>query len=48
LQTGIALGSPVQHQTFANSTAYRYYKLIQTAGTTSESPYLMETEFRIG
>jgi hypothetical protein len=33
---------------FSNSTDYRYYKLRQTAGTTSSSPFLIEIEFRIG
>ncbi|UCI17572.1 hypothetical protein FJ970_20970 [Mesorhizobium sp. B2-1-8] len=30
-----------------NSTAYRYYRLRQTAGTTSNIPWLEEIEFRI-
>lgn len=37
----------ISHVTFANSTAYRYYKLRQTAGTTSSGPFLLEIEFRI-
>lgn len=45
---GGVTGSPnPQHQTFANTTAYRYYKLRQTSGTTSSGPWILETEFRI-
>lgn len=31
----------------ANTTAYRYYRLRQTSGSTSSSPWLQEIEFRI-
>lgn len=44
------LGSSVG-QTIAtlsgNVTSYRYYRMLQTAGTTSSSPYLREVEFLI-
>ncbi len=30
-----------------NTSAYRYYKLLQTAGVTSSGPYLQEIEFKI-
>lgn len=33
--------------TFSNSTAYRYYKLLQTAGTTSSANYTREIQFKI-
>jgi hypothetical protein len=41
-------GATVTAFTFTNSTAYRYYKLRQTSGTTSSSPWLIEIEFRVG
>lgn len=48
LDTGFTLGGfRVQERTFANSTAYEYHRLVQTAGTTSGTPYLMELELRI-
>lgn len=48
LSTGISLGvSANQVVTFANSTAYRYYKLRQTAGTTSSIPFFVEMIFKI-
>lgn len=31
-----------------NVTAYRYYRLLQTAGQASSGPYLYEFEFKIG
>ncbi|WP_197507476.1 hypothetical protein, partial [Mesorhizobium sp. AA23] len=40
-------GLCVETVTFSNSTSYRYYKLRQTSGTTSSTPWLMEIEFRI-
>lgn len=39
-------GAWVTAFTFTNSTGYRYYKLRQTAGTTSSSPWLMEVDLR--
>lgn len=48
LGSSFALGSiGPQHVTFSNTTAYRYYKLRQTAGTTSSAPWFLEIEFRI-
>ncbi|RWA64409.1 MAG: discoidin domain-containing protein [Mesorhizobium sp.] len=44
---GVTNSPNPQHQTFANSTAYRYYKLRQTSGTTSSGPWILELEFRI-
>ncbi|RVD68614.1 MAG: hypothetical protein E5V62_02955 [Mesorhizobium sp.] len=41
-------GLCVETVTFSNSTSYRYYKLRQTSGTTSSTPWLMEIEFRLG
>jgi hypothetical protein len=32
----------------ANTTGYRYYKALQTAGATNDTPWLWEIEFRIG
>lgn len=40
-------GLCVETITFSNSTSYRYYKLRQTSGTTSSTPWLLEIEFRI-
>ncbi|TJW14457.1 MAG: hypothetical protein E5W82_10805 [Mesorhizobium sp.] len=40
-------GAVIQNVSWANSTAYRYYKLRQTAGTCSGSPWLVEIEFKI-
>ncbi len=42
-------GSATQTQTElnGNTTAYRHYRLYQTSGTTSGSPYLREVEFKI-
>lgn len=45
LDTGNAY--KLQKRTVANTTAYRYYQLIQTSGTTS-TPTILEIEFRIG
>lgn len=33
--------------TFSNSTSYRYYKLRQTSGSTSSTPWLLEIDFKI-
>jgi hypothetical protein len=41
------LGLPNPVYTFTNSTAYRYYQLRQTAGTTTSTPWLLETQFRV-
>ena len=49
LLTGFTLGgatSPVEY-TYTNTTGYRYYKLIQTGGTTSGSDWVQEIEFKI-
>lgn len=49
LATGMTLGGAVE-TTYSgmsgNTTAYRYYKLIQTAGTTSSSPWIRECWFK--
>lgn len=49
LLTGINLGNGAATNTysFSNSTGYRYYKLYQTAGNTSATPWLQEIEFKI-
>jgi Tfp pilus assembly major pilin PilA len=49
LATGLTLGGAIR-TTYAvtNTTAYRYYKLIQTGGTTSSSPWLREIWFKLG
>lgn len=49
LLTGINLGNGAATNTYSytNTTAYRYYKLIQTGGSTSSSPYIREIEFKI-
>lgn len=49
LDSGFTLGAvnPTR-RTFSNSTAYRYIKLRQTAGTTSSGPYLLEIDIKIG
>ncbi len=48
LTTGITLGGATDTEyTFSNSTGYRYYKLFQTGGTTSATPWLKEIDFRI-
>lgn len=48
--TTFTLGSPAT-QTITtlsgNSTSYRYYRMLQTIGTTSSSPWLREIEFNI-
>jgi hypothetical protein len=41
------LGNSNPVYTFTNTTAYRYYQLRQTAGTTSSTPWLLETQFRV-
>ena len=50
-QIGAAFGLGVSGQTqmhyvFVNATPYRYYRLLQIAGTTSNSPFLIEIYFR--
>lgn len=40
-------GVLVREVTYTNTTAYRYYKLRQTSGTTSSTPWNREIEFRI-
>lgn len=50
LDTGFALGTSTTtctRRTWANSTAYRYFKLRQTAGTLSGSADFIEVEFLI-
>lgn len=39
-------GQPTVYFNFTNTAGYRYYKLLQTSGTTSGSPFLVETRFR--
>jgi hypothetical protein len=41
-------GAAGQTISFANTTAYRYYKLIQTAGTNGGSAFQMEICFKLG
>lgn len=41
-------GAIMQVLEISNTTAYRYYRFRQTAGTTSSSPYIWEMEFRLG
>jgi len=42
------LGTGVEHVvTLTNTTGYRYYRLRQTAGTTSNTQYIREIEFKI-
>lgn len=52
LQTGITLGVTNSYGQavfpVANTAAYRYYKLIQTGGTTASTSWNREIEFRIG
>jgi hypothetical protein len=50
ITTGINLGGAAAQDvhSFVNVTAYRYYHLIQTAGTTNVSPFIYEIEFSIG
>lgn len=46
LLTGIALGGATRSRfNVTNTTAYRYYKLVGTAGNTSGTPWLWEWEF---
>jgi hypothetical protein len=42
--------TPYQTQTSlnGNSTSYRYYKLTGVSGTTSQTPYIREFEFKVG
>lgn len=46
---GFTLGglAQVHDQLNGNTTAWRYYRLLQTGGTTSNGPFLEEIEFRI-
>lgn len=46
--TGSWGGALVSLLPFVNSTAYRYYKVSQTAGSTSSSPYQRQFIFRWG
>lgn len=46
---GLLFGAPKTYAHMANNrTAYRYYKLRQLSGTTSNSPTLYEIDFKIG
>ena len=48
LASAFTLGSPgPQVVTWTNTTPYRYYRLRQTSGTTSSTPWVQEAEFRI-
>jgi hypothetical protein len=48
LSTGINLGGTVPTiVTFANSTGYRYYRLLQTAGTTNNGPFIEQIMFNM-
>lgn len=48
LLTGIALGgATTQTIPFANTNAYIIYRMVQTAGATSSSPFIQEIEFKI-
>jgi len=50
LITGLVLGATNAVNTYScasNTTEYRYYRLRQTAGNTSSSPFLREIEFKI-
>jgi hypothetical protein len=48
LSTGTNLGATATTiVTFANSTGYRYYRLLQTAGTTNNSPYINQILFNM-
>lgn len=40
-------GSSRTETTFTNTTAYRYYRLKQVSGSTSNSPWIHEIEFKI-
>jgi hypothetical protein len=40
-------GYKLTKRTVANTTGYRYYRLLQTSGTTSAAPIITEIEFRI-
>jgi len=40
-------GVSLDKHNLSNSTAYRYYRLRQTAGTMSDGPYVLEVEFLI-
>ena len=43
---GVA-GAQIHTELIANTTAYRYYRLLQVSGTTSSGPWLEEIEFFI-
>ncbi|MBZ9760324.1 hypothetical protein LB553_05470 [Mesorhizobium sp. CA8] len=45
--SSFTLGGICSTYTFSNGNGYRYYKLRQTAGTTSSSPWLVEVEFSL-
>lgn len=48
LSSGVLLGNPSTHViAFANTTPYRYYRLLQTAGVTSDSPWINEITLKI-
>lgn len=40
-------GACISKYNLSNATAYRYYKLRQTAGSTSTAPFIQEIEFKI-
>ena len=40
-------GAAHKRENWANTTAYRYFRIRQTAGTTSSGPWLIEWEFEI-
>ena len=48
LITGVALGgATTQTISFANTNAYIIYRMVQTGGATSSSPWIQEVEFKI-
>lgn len=49
LTTGVAIAgaSSTTVISFSNSTAYRYYELLQTSGATTDSPWIQEVTFKI-
>lgn len=49
LATGINLGgaAAADVHSFTNTNGYRYYKLIQTGGTTTNSRWIQEIEFKV-
>jgi hypothetical protein len=42
------VATQTQTELSGNTTAYIYYRLLQTAGVTSSGPYIREIEFKIG